>query len=111
MKRRIGMGPAALAGVLRPAPGATAQDQYALVNGCYALQAQGGAVGKDGAGYRAGATPAEGFRMQATDLGKYLLYGRAKDFLAAGSGDAVAPAAQAGEPADWRVEPSGGGFR
>ncbi|CAA9510114.1 MAG: Sphingolipid ceramide N-deacylase [uncultured Solirubrobacteraceae bacterium] len=94
--------------VLAPAAQA-AGEQYALVNGCWSLKvkATGGVVGKDGSGYKAGA-PAEAFRMQATDLGKYLLYGRARDFLTDGGSDTVTVAAKASEAAIWRVEPADG---
>ena len=93
-----------------PAPAAAQGDdaRYALANGCYALhsQALGRLVAKDGSGgYRASAgQPAEAFRMQATDLGKYLLFGPQSDFLAAGSGDRVETARRASEAADWRVD-------
>ena len=97
-------------GLLAPAAHA-AGEEYALVHGCYALKAKAGGaiVGKEGAAYRTGAA-AEAFRMQATDLGKYLFYGRAKDFMAAG-GDGVTVAGDASEAADWRVESAGGAFR
>jgi hypothetical protein len=94
------------------APTAAAEgEQYALVNNCYALQGAGGAVGKDGEGYRTGAARAEAFRMQATDLGKYLLYGRDREMPAVGESDSVVVTRDAGPPADWSVEPSGGAFR
>ena len=82
--------------------------RYALANGCYSLRAQqgGGLVVKDSAGYGAtvGApgTP-ETFRMQATRLGSYLFYGRDRDFMAANTLGAVAPAAGASPDADWQV--------
>ncbi len=54
----------------------TQTTRYSLVHGCYSLSPAGGAaVGKQGGGYVVGAS-AEAFRMQATDLGRYLLYGR-----------------------------------
>ncbi len=63
--------------------------RYALANGCYALKAGDRFVVKtDDGGYRAMATPvqnAERFRMQASDLGRYLLYGKDRDFLALGT--------------------------
>src|SRR4051794_34705488 len=59
--------------------------RYALVHGCYALQAADGKfVAKAGDGYAAtagDAASAEAFRMQATRLGSYMLYGRGKDYL------------------------------
>jgi hypothetical protein len=88
---------------------ATGDDRrYALANGCYALRAQstGGLVGKALGGYRASAAAgqAEGFRMQATDLGRYLFYGRAADFMAAGAASLIQPARGASPAADWRVD-------
>ena len=47
--------------------------------------------------------------MQATDLGRYLLYGRDADFLAL-AGDAIAPATEPSDDADWTVRESGPGF-
>ena len=84
MTTRVGWrSTAALAGALALtvvlAPAAGAADRYSLVHGCYALRtADGRYVAKDALGYAAGrdrsraATP---FRMQATALGRYLLYG------------------------------------
>ena len=60
--------------------------RYDLAGGCFALRSEqtGGYVAKAGGGYAAnsGFGGAERFRMQATDLGKYLFYGPAPDFLA-----------------------------
>ena len=83
--------------------------RYALANGCYALRPQSadGFVAKAAGGYSASAASvgaAEGFRMQATDLGSYLFYGRGRDFMAAGALDVVAPAGGASPSADWRVD-------
>jgi len=96
---------------------ATGDDRrYALANGCYSLRdaGTGGFVAKDPGGYgAAGASGgAEGFRMQATRLGSYLLYGRDRDFMAAGALDTVSAAAGAGPDADWQVDVgSGNSFR
>src|SRR4051812_9043353 len=74
---------------------ATGTDRrYALANGCYALRsrATGRYVAKDVLGYRASAGSvgaAEPFRMQATTLGRYLFYGRNRDFMANTSGSSV----------------------
>ena len=67
-------------------------DRYAMAGGCYAIQSATGkyitraeaapAVTANGLG---GAEP---FHFQATRLGEYLLYGTAKDFLAASEGEA-----------------------
>ncbi|MGH2923818.1 MAG: peptidase, partial [Solirubrobacterales bacterium] len=94
----------------------SADDRYSLANGCFVLRSlqTGGYAAKGAGGYvvtAAGADAAEPFRMQATDLGRYLLYGSARDFLTrAGSGRAVAAGAP-GNAADWTVEEDGGGFR
>src|SRR5215207_10979350 len=69
---------------------AGAADRYSLAGGCYALQsvATGKLVTKtSGRGYRAaagGAGGAEPFRIQATALGRYLLYGAKRDFMGVG---------------------------
>jgi hypothetical protein len=109
------LGAPAKAPPARSLAAATGDDRrYALANGCYSLrsQASGGLVVKDPAGYSAvfGApgTP-EAFRMQATRLGSYLFYGRAQDFMAAGTLGNVAPAAGAGPDADWQVNDAAGG--
>jgi microsomal dipeptidase-like Zn-dependent dipeptidase len=47
--------------------------------------------------------------MQATDLGRYLLYGRDADFLAL-DGPRIAPASAPSDDADWTVRESGNGF-
>jgi hypothetical protein len=92
---------------------ANADDRrYALANGCYSLRSPSGFVAKDAAGYSAsaGSLPAaEGFRMQATRLGSYLFYGRARDLMAAGLLGGVNPATGAGPDADWRVDNAAGG--
>ena len=47
--------------------------------------------------------------MQATDLGRYLLYGRDADFLAV-DGDSIAPAAEPSDDSDWTVREDGDAF-
>jgi hypothetical protein len=94
---------------------------YALVHGCYGLRSQNASafIAKDGTGgYRASAPlqAAEGFRMQATRLGSYLLYGRSADFLGSASALGVAGATPTvesapGETTDWKVRSDGGAFR
>jgi hypothetical protein len=128
LRSGIASGVATVALLLALPATALAQDddaRYALANGCYALKAADGAfVVKTGdGGYRAGATAAqnaERFRMQATDLGRYLLYGKDRDFLALGK-KPVAPGLPVGqqeriqseaapsENADWRVDVAGAG--
>ncbi len=69
---------------------AVPEDRYAMAGGCYALRsADAGYVVRTPDGF--GATgdsiaAAEAFHFQATDLGRYLLFGAATDFLAASEG-------------------------
>jgi hypothetical protein len=113
--KRIGVAAlGALVSVLALAGPAAAQDgdaKYRLVHGCYALEAGGKLVVKDPAGgYTVSATDggaAEAFRMQATTLGQYLLYGRARDFLGT-DGGSVAAEAQPSPTADWKVDTADG---
>ena len=80
-------------------PAQAAETRYSLAGGCFALQtASGGPV-----------AGAERLRMQATDLGSYLLYLPDRTFLAAASDGSVAPAAEPSPAADWRVADAGGG--
>ena len=81
----LGLALAALAA----APAAHAQDRYALAGGCYGLKSltTGAFAVKTATGeYRVQASQAdaERFHLQATELGRYLLYGRDRDFLARG---------------------------
>ena len=104
-----------------PAPalaGAGDNARFALANGCYGLKSVAAgkfaAKGPDGA-YSASAADAGGgepFRMKATELGAYMLYGKGGDFLGGASGRAASqPRPDAN--ADWRVESAGaaGSFR
>ena len=98
------------------APGtAGATSRYDFANGCYRLYSQvdGKYVVKDTFGYRTIATYAGGtpFRMQATALGRYLLYGPDARMPAAGLLNQVSSTATPGPAADWEVNLSGGGFR
>jgi hypothetical protein len=72
-------------------------DRYGFAHGCFTLATEDGQA----------VAPAAGpFRMQATRLGEYLLYGKNKDFLA-DSGDGVpAPAATPSPSAEWIVRGS-----
>ncbi|MTD46645.1 hypothetical protein GKE82_20710 [Conexibacter sp. W3-3-2] len=88
---------------------------YELVHGCYALQAKGGGfLAQNGSTWRASAkdaASAEPLRMQATALGRYLLYGKDRDFLAV-AGRGTTTTTTPGPAADWRVvAQEGGGFR
>src|SRR3954468_3060686 len=82
------------------APTAQAQSNdasYALANGCYSLTS-------------GGSTVAGPFRMKATDLGSYMLYGAKGDFLP-GSGSSVSTAPDASPQADWKVDAQGSSFK
>ena len=100
--------------------------RYELANGCYALRSQslGRFVVKTGDGhYSASAATvgeAEVFRMKATELGQYMLFGRENDYLARGGPDPttlipgtppnrVESASAPSEDADWRVDVAGPG--
>jgi len=100
-----------LAAALTPAPSALAQgDQarYRLAGGCFTLRAnQDGAqpVTKrpDGT-YAAQPGDAERFRLQATALGRYLLFDRAGRHATANNDDGTVTAQeQATERSDWEV--------
>jgi hypothetical protein len=118
--------------VLVAAPAANAQDRYALAGGCYGLKslATGAFAAKtaDGA-YRAQASQAdaERFRMQATALGRYLLYGSERDFLAQGTpapvdnvvdlplpggtpGERIQAESAPSDSGDWDLRALGGAF-
>lgn len=96
----------------------TTESRYTLVKGCFALEpAGGGLVAQTGNGYSASAGSiggAEPFRMQATDLGKYLFFGRAEDFLSLETGplagEGVVAAMDPSGGADWTVEGRNGSF-
>ena len=67
------------------------EDRYAMAGGCYGIRSvsTGRYLVRRGPGFVATAADvvgAEPFHFQATDLGMYLLYGKKKDFLAAGAG-------------------------
>jgi len=92
----------------------SADNRYSLVKGCFALRSEltGRMLVKAGGGYAAtaaGANGAEAFRMQATDLGRYLFYGTARDFLAL-AGDGIEPAAAPSNDSDWTVREDGAAF-
>jgi microsomal dipeptidase-like Zn-dependent dipeptidase len=96
------------------APAAGAADRYSLVHGCYALRtADGRYVAKDALGYGAAARPlsaATPFRMQATALGRYLLYGPDATMPAVGPLNTVESTATPGPSADWTVQQVANGF-
>ncbi len=121
--RRSTVAVAALTIVVGAGPGlatASAADQsraYELVHGCFAVKSltSGTFVARAGSGWKASAADAgaaEHFRMQATDLGRYMFYSTAKDLMAGTSGGAMATQAAGSPTADWRVLAlEGGGFR
>jgi hypothetical protein len=89
----------AVAMTLAPS-GAGAETRYSVAGGCYTLaSATSGAAAPGG----------ERLRLQATDLGSYLLYRTAANFLAAGAGSTVGPAPQPSPAADWTVDDAAGG--
>src|SRR5688500_3072146 len=72
-----------------PRAAAAPIDVYAYANGCYALRdaPTGRWVARDALGFHAGATSiatATPFRMQATALGRYLLYGTGGQMVSVG---------------------------
>ena len=79
-------GPAQAAPIAEHVP--SADDRYTLADGCFALRSQqNGQLRRQGRRRptrrrRRRAAAAEPFRMQATDLGSYLFYGQAEDFMA-----------------------------
>ncbi len=73
--------------------------RYSVVNGCYALASADGHSLTDGVH----------IRMQATTLGRYLLYREDEKFLAAQDDGSVSPATDPSPAADWRVDPAGSG--
>ncbi|HJR39741.1 MAG TPA: hypothetical protein VJ819_15265, partial [Nocardioidaceae bacterium] len=99
------------------------EDRYAMAGGCYALQAPDDRwVLRAGDGFTASAThigAAEPFHFQATDLGKYLLFGTEHDFVARAPGgplgplgpDKVESAEAPGQEADWTVTDGGATYR
>ena len=105
-----------LAAVLLAAPSAEAastKDRFTLANGCFALK-RGAALRRR---RRATATTpprparptAERFYFKATALGKYMLYGRQRDYLAGTAQNGVESAAAVSQLANWTVEQAGAG--
>src|SRR4051812_37601085 len=90
--RALVAGAAALA--VTPAAGAQTPTRYSLAGGCYALS---------------GVSGAEHVRMQATALGRYLLYTPERKFIAAQDDGSVAAADAPSPAADWQVTEAGGG--
>ena len=99
--------------VLAPtADAASTKNRYTLANGCFALKRGAGYVAKSGDGYSASApstAAAERFYLKATALGKYMLYGRQRDYLAGTAQNGVESASAVSQLANWRVEQAGAG--
>ena len=98
------------------APQASAADVYSYANGCYALRdvTTNRYVVRDSLGYSTGAATvgaATPFRMQATALGRYLLYLPDRTFLTAQDDASVSPASEPSPAADWTVKRVGRGDR
>src|SRR4051794_28799009 len=92
--------PLAVVLLLAIAPAAHADNsRYALVHGCYDLTSGGTSVSSIGP-----------FRMQATALGKYLLYGKKADFLAKSGDTGVDSAGAPSDDANWTVDGTTGAF-
>jgi microsomal dipeptidase-like Zn-dependent dipeptidase len=104
------------AGVAADAPPRSASvDIYQYASECVALRdsATGRYVGRDDFGYSTkpsidAATP---FRMQATDLGSYLLYGPDGSMPEARASGRVVPSFHAGAAADWQLTAEAGKVR
>ena len=84
----------AVAAALMPAA-ASAADRYALAGGCYTAT---------------GVAGAEQVRLQATALGRYLLYTKDGKFLTAGADGTLAPAADPSPAADFELAEAGEQF-
>ena len=98
------------------APTAGPDARYALANGCFALRssAAGRVVAKSGGGYTASSPQVGGgepFYLKPTALGSYMLYGRARDYLARNASGNVVAAPDSGPDADWTVTVEGNSFR
>ena len=91
MGRALGVALAVIAVMAGTANASVPRDRYGFVHGCYSLEDENGQP----------IAPASGpYRMQATTLGEYLLYGVHEDFLAdPGSGTPTPAAAPSTAPA------------
>ena len=98
------------------APSASAVDVYSFANGCYALRdtTTDRFVVRDESRYTAtaaGLGAAVPFRMQATALGRYLLYGPHRRMPSTAPLNGVEPTFTPGPAADWRVRTVAGKLR
>lgn len=97
------------------AAAATPTDIYQYAGECVSVQdvAANRYVALQGAGYvtTPSASEATPFRMQATGLGSYLLYGPGGKMPASGLFNGVTPTARPGPPADWKLAVGVAGLR
>jgi microsomal dipeptidase-like Zn-dependent dipeptidase len=107
--RRASLALGLVVGALFAAPAAHAVDVYQYANGCYALRdaATGRYAVRDTLGYATSATTSTPFRMQATALGRYLLYGPDTNMPRADAIGTVSATTAPGPPADWKVVDGG----
>ncbi len=95
------------------APPPAGDPVYDLVGDCVSLRAENGSfLVREGSGFRTSTTAldgGEGFRMQATALGRYLLYGRQMEFVAEAADGSVTATRVPGADADWTTRAVGGG--
>ena len=90
-------------------------DRYAMAGGCYTMRAPaGGYLHRDGSEVSTSkGAAAEPLHFQATHLGRYLLFGTSKDFVAAKGGllgSTPGFDAKASASSDWTVTKKGNGF-
>jgi hypothetical protein len=94
----------------------SADDRYTLAGGCFGLRSKSlgrFVVKASGGGYAATAADAgsgEAIRMQATELGKYLMFGKDKDFVTADA-DRAQTATAPSDASEWEVTVVSGAFR
>ncbi len=108
-----------------PSDGESAQgaDIHSFAGGCYRLidASTGGAVELAGDGWAVGEEPVDDeadkgtpaatpFLMQATALGRYLLYGPDGEMVAAVGDDEIEASTEPGPPGDWTLSADGSGF-
>jgi microsomal dipeptidase-like Zn-dependent dipeptidase len=107
---------ACLGALALAAPSASAVNVYSFAKGCYGLRdlSTGRYVVRDGSGYAVTAAKigkATPFRMQATALGRYLLYGPERRMPSTAPLNGVEITFTPGRAADWRVRDAGGRLR
>ena len=94
MGRALGVALAVIAVMAGTANASVPRDRYGFVHGCYSLEDENGQP----------IAPASGpYRMQATTLGEYLLYGVHEDFLADPGSGTPTPAAAPSTAAEWKI--------